>query len=366
MSERLWVGTRKGLFELRLTHQVWSIDRVSFLGDHVTYVLPGTAQGHTFVALKHGHFGSKLHRCDSSGVWSEIAVPVYPPKPDDVPDVIDPNRKMPIPWSLDMIWSIEMGGDQKMWCGTLPGGLFTSTDLGENWELNMPLWSLPNRSSWFGGGYDLPGIHSICIDPVDPRRVTVAISCGGVWHTSNSGLTWECRANGMRAEYMPPDLAYNPDIQDPHRMVQCVSQPNHLWVQHHNGIFRSTDYGMNWSELVPDGPSRFGFAVAVHPKNPETAWFVPAVKDELRFPKDGKFVVTRTTDGGQTLDILSRGLPQQHAYHLVYRHALDVDSTGEQLAVGSTTGGLWISQDRGDTWQNISTDLPPIHCVRFQ
>jgi len=51
-------------------------------------------------------------------------------------------------------------------------------------------------------------------------------------------------------------------------------------------------------------------------------------------------VVTRTRDGGRTFETLSHGLPQQHAYDLVYRHALDVDETGDWLACGSTTGSL--------------------------
>ena len=69
-------------------------------------------------------------------------------------------------------------------------------------------------------------------------------------------------------------------------------------------------------------PSTFGFAVAVHPRDPETAWFVPEIKDEKRIPREGKLVVTRTRDGGKTFEVLSNGLPQSHAYDVVYRHAL--------------------------------------------
>ena len=69
-------------------------------------------------------------------------------------------------------------------------------------------------------------------------------------------------------------------------------------------------------------PSAFGFAVAVHPDRPETAWFVPGVSDEKRYPVDGRVVVNRTTDGGKTFETLTDGLPQSHAYDLVFRHAL--------------------------------------------
>jgi hypothetical protein len=170
----------------------------------------------------------------------------------------------------------------------------------------------------------------------------------------------------MRAEFMPPERQYDPNIQDPHLMVQCHANPDVFWVQHHNGIFRSTDAAASWNELSNVKPSAFGFAVAVHPDDADVAWFVPAVKDEKRYPSDGRVVVNRTRDGGKTFETLTRGLPQSHAYDLVYRHALDVDETGNRLAFGSTTGSLWISDDGGEGWQTLSSNLPPIYAVRFE
>jgi len=164
---------------------------------------------------------------------------------------------------------------------------------------------------------------------------------------------------------MPPEQAGDPVIQDPHLVAMCRDQPDVMWVQHHNGIFRSTDYGQNWNELECNAPSNFGFAVAAHPTDPNTAWFVPAVKDEKRYAVDGKVVVTRTRDGGESFEILGKGLPGQNAYDIVYRHALDVDETGETLAFGSTTGNLWITENGGDDWVELSSNLPPVYAVRF-
>jgi hypothetical protein len=138
-----------------------------------------------------------------------------------------------------------------------------------------------------------------------------------------------------------------------------------MWVQHHNGIFVSSDEGRTFSEITDVEPSTFGFAVAVHPREPDTAWFVPEIKDQKRIPRDGRLVVTRTRDGGRSFDILTEGLPQQHAYDIVYRHGLALDETGNRLAFGSTTGGLWVSEDQGDHWSNVTCTLPPIYAVRF-
>lgn len=367
MSDQLLVSTRKGLFRVSRGASGWSIDGAWFVGDNVTLSLPDARDGAWYAALDHGHFGAKLHRSDDAGAtWNEIGTPEYPPKPEDVDDMGADGRR--VPWKLRTIWALEGAGPDRpgeLWCGTIPGGLFRSRDRGATWTLVDTLWNHPSRREWFGGGADYPGIHSVLVDPRDSRRVLVGVSCGGVWETLDDGETWTVRAEGMRADFMPPDRAGDPVIQDPHRVVGCPAAFDHLWTQHHCGIWRSEDGGRAWTEVEQAGPSTFGFAVAVHPAEPGTAWFVPAINDEKRIPVDGKVVVTRTRDHGASFEELRSGLPQEHAYDLVFRHALDIDGTGSRLAFGSTTGTLWVTEDGGDDWITVTRHLPPVYAVRF-
>lgn len=365
MGQRLLVATRKGLFFIDLNVSNWgSITHNVFLGDPVSMTLCDVRSGYLYAALNLGHFGVKLHRSQDDGkTWEECAVPEYPKQPEK-----KESEEEGVPWKLTQIWSLETGGKDRpdtLWAGTHPGGLFRSDDNGNSWNLIQGLWNLPERKQWMGGGYDEPGIHSICVDPRNSEHVAIGVSVGGVWVTQDGGSTWSGKGKGMRAAYMPPEKQYDPVTQDPHRLVQCPSSPDVFWVQHHNGIFRSVDGSESWKEITNVQPSTFGFAVAVHPNDPNTAWFVPGVKDECRIPVNGQLVVTRTRDGGKRFDILKQGLPQDHAYDLVYRHALTVDETGNRLAMGSTTGSLWISDDQGDSWKCLSTHLPPIYCLSF-
>lgn len=375
MSERLYVSTRKGLVTLARTHaagQPWRVEKVDFLGDPVNLFLRDPRDGTQYAALNLGHFGPKLRRSDDEGqTWQDLPLPVYPEdtfiyaNPMAPPESEKGKQHAAV---LMEIWALETGGIDEpgtIWAGTIPGALFRSDDRGSSWRMIRTLWDRPERQHWFGGGKDEAGLHSICVDPRDAKHVSVALSCGGVWQTRDAGETWTCTAAGMRAAYMPPELQFDPNVQDPHRMVQCPTQPDALWVQHHNGIFRSFDRAKQWEECVDVQPSGFGFAVAVHPTDPLTAWFVPGKKDEFRYPVDGKFVVTRTRDGGRNFETLTRGLPQSHAYDLVYRHALDVDATGNSLAMGSTTGGVWTTDDGGETWTELQARLPPVYAVRF-
>ena len=369
MTDRFLVATRKGLFTIERRGAVrprWGIGRTAFLGDNVSMILPPDAAGRMLIALDHGHFGPKLHRSDDGGRrWKECATPVMPAPAEGEEEWKEPMGGRVIPQTVLRIWALERAQDGTIWCGTIPGGLFRSRDNGDSWEFIHSLWNRPERKEWFGGGADYPGIHSICIDPRDDAHVTVAVSCGGVWTTFDSGASWEVRARGMRAAFMPPDRQEDPHIQDPHRIVQCPAQPDAMWAQHHNAVYRTTDAGLRWVDIPTVEPSVFGFALAVHPGDAETAWLVPARKDEFRIPVKGRVVVARTRDGGASFDVLSKGLPQRHAYDLAYRHALDVDQSGDRLAFGSTTGSLWVSENGGDDWKTVSEHLPPVYAVRW-
>ncbi|MGZ3438293.1 MAG: WD40/YVTN/BNR-like repeat-containing protein [Polyangia bacterium] len=364
--DRMLVSTKKGLFEFQRSARGWAVARTSFLGEPVTATLRDPRDGTLYAALRLGHFGAHLHRStDDGATWSEIAAPAYP---KDAPTDEKDGFGRPWPWKLDMIWILEPGHAREpgvLWAGTIPGGLFKSEDGGGSWSLVRSLWDDPRRRAWFGGGYDTPGIHSVCVHPEDGRRVMVGVSCGGVWGSDDGGASWELRARGMYAAFMPPADREKQEIQDPHRVVQCRARPQAMWAQHHNGVFRTVDGGASWQAIENVPPSTFGFACAVHPRDPDTAWLVPAQKDERRIPVDGRVVVARTRDGGKSWDSLSRGLPGEHAYDLVYRHALDIDDGGSTLAMGSTTGNLWLTESQGDDWQQLSAHLPPIHAVRF-
>ncbi|MFT5052261.1 MAG: hypothetical protein ACI8QZ_003694, partial [Chlamydiales bacterium] len=231
MSHRIYVGTRKGLFTVERSdgaNASWSITRTDFLGDPVTLVHSEPGGRRVHVALDLGHFGVKTHLSEDSGeTWTETEAPKYPEQPEGTVDM-DMFKGTPIPWTTKAVWAFAHGTpDQagRMWCGTIPGGLFRSDNGGRTWQLVRSLWDHPDRKKWFGGGTDFPAIHSILVDPRDGRHVVLGISCGGVWETRDDGETWAQGAQGMRADFLPPEQAMVPDSQDPHLIVACPSAP---------------------------------------------------------------------------------------------------------------------------------------------
>lgn len=212
MVDLLHVASRKGLLNFTRDASDWRLNDTAFLGDPVTAVLPDPRDGSLYAGLNLGHFGVKLRRSDDGGkTWRELPAPAYPALAEgkDKEELKGP--------SVSLLWCLAAGGaDQEglIWAGTIPGGLFRSEDRGENWSLVDSLWDQPSRPDWFGGGYDDPGIHSICVDPRDSRRLAVGISCGGVWLSDDAGRSWRVGGAGLRAPYMPPERADDPAIQD--------------------------------------------------------------------------------------------------------------------------------------------------------
>ncbi len=357
-KKQLLLGTRKGLVTYHRNGARWKVDNVSFMGQPVSLTYVDQRSNTWWACLDHGHWGCKLHRSlDEGKSWAEVSAPKYPDG-EEVKDGVTA--------SVRYLWAMAHGGTDRagqLWLGTEPGGLFASQNNGDSFDLNRALWDRPERKEhWFGGGRDYAGIHSIVVDPRDSDHIYVGVSVAGVFETRDGGNTWEARNKGLKADFLPdPDAEVG---QDPHLLVACPAQPDALWQQNHCGIFHSTDGGANWEDVSQtEGPAKFGFAIAVDHKDPEVAWVVPAVKDEMRVPVDNALCVCRTDDGGRTWQDFRKGLPQQDSFDIVFRHALDVDE--DTLVFGTTTGNLYLSNDRGESWEILSNNLAMIYSVEF-
>lgn len=393
MANLLLLGTRKGAVIFDRNDSGWTPRSIAHPGVPVCYAARDPRDGALWASLDHGHWGPKLSRSrDGGATWEDVLTLKYPagaryivkylPTPD-----FDPAAPAGQPEYKDAIvykiWNLAFGNpDQpgRIYAGTIPGGLFVSDDGGDTWELNRSLWNHETRGGdlftgdagsenrWFGTpasidyGVFEPGIHSILVDPRDSQHLHVAVSSAGVLESTDGGQTWVGRNRGLQNDYMP-----NPEAEwghDPHFVAGCPGQPEHLWQQNHCGVFYSSDAAQSWKKVSqPEAGVHFGFPIAVDAQDGRTAWVVPARADMERMAIDGGLFVARTCDGGQSWQTFRTGLPQQHAYDIVLRHGLDV--AGDRLCFGSTTGNVYLSEDRGETWQCLGHNFPPVYSVRF-
>jgi photosystem II stability/assembly factor-like uncharacterized protein len=264
---------------------------------------------------------------------------------------------------IKSVWSLAASGG-RVHAGVQPAGLFRSDDGGVAWAHVAGLRDHPSRPDWQPGGGGLI-LHAVVPDPTDDRRLWVAISTGGVFHTADGGATWEARNRGTRCDYLPEEQRYPEHGQCVHSLVMAPGQPERLYQQNHCGMYRSQDGGRRWESIEAGLPSSFGFAAAAHPRDPGTLYLLPLNGDSIgRYAPDGELAVWRTRDRGDHWEALRQGLPQANAYVCVLRQAMATDRL-EPAGVyfGTNTGQLFASADEGDSWACIAPYLPPICSV---
>ncbi|HKE59413.1 MAG TPA: protein kinase [Pyrinomonadaceae bacterium] len=352
----LLVGTTKGAFLLQSNAQRtrWKVGGPYFHGQAVyAMAYDGRMGQHRVWAATQGIWGTQLRSTDDFGKsWTnpqEAAIRF--PSDSGV--------------SLKNIWQLSLGRPEEpnlMYCGVEPAALFESRDSGESWSLVRGLFDHPHRHRWMPANGGL-ALHTIVLDPTDSQRMYVAISAGGVYRTDDGGGSWTAQNRGVRAMFMP--TKYPEFGQCVHKIVMHPNRPERLFLQNHWGLYRSDDRGENWNDIANGVPSDFGFAMAMHPRNPDCVYVIPVESDEFRCTCDGRLRVYRTRNAGGSWEALARGLPQKGAHETVLRDAMTTDSY-DPLGIyfGTRSGKLFGSNDEGRSWQKILEGLPPVACVR--
>jgi serine/threonine protein kinase len=351
----LLVGTTKGAFLLKSTKRraKWDVAGPYFHG-HAVYAMAYDAREdrHRLWASTQNYWGTFLRSSDDYGrSWG---------------NPLEANVKFPVDSgvSLNNIWQIALDrhDPQRMYCGVEPAALFESTDAGQSWSLVRGLFTHPHRPRWTPGNGGL-ALHTILQDAVNPERMYIAISAGGVYRTEDGGQTWNARNRGIRVAYQPD--SYPEFGQCVHKMVMHPEHPNRLFLQHHWGLYRSDDCAESWQDVGHGVPSDFGFPMVIHPYDPDTVYVVPVESDEFRCAPDGRLRVYRTRNAGESWQPLSRGLPQKGAYETVLRDAMAADSLDPAgIYFGTRSGQVFGSRDEGASWTRIIGGLPAVVCVK--
>ncbi len=353
----LLVGTAKGAFLLRSNgaRSRWEAGGPYFPGQAI-YAMgyDGRAKRHrVWAGTLSYHWGPGLSASDDFGrSWSD---------PEQRP-IRFPSETGA---TLNHVWQIRPGRASEpdvLYVGVEPAALFESRDAGASWSLVKGLWDHPHRARWQPGFGGLC-LHTIVPHPTDARRMHVAISTGGVYRTEDGGATWRTAHKGVRAQFLPDP---HPEFgQCVHKVVAHPARPERLFLQNHWGLYRTDDAGASWQDIAHDVPSDFGFAMAMHPHDPDTVYIVPLESDGFRCTPEGRLRVFRTRDGGRSWEPLTDGLPQKDALETVLRDGLDCDALNPAgVYFGTRSGKLFASPDGGHHWDLVREGLPPILCVK--
>ena len=361
---RLLIATRKGLWTLTgdAARRSWKLAGPHFLGHIVHHAVADPRDGRTILAAaRTGHLGPTIFRSGDRGrTWREAAVP-----PAFAPGS---GRSVDHTFWLTPGHASEVG---TWYAGTSPQGLFRSTDGGATWAGVEGFNGHPQRKAWCGGDQDgTPDgakLHSILVDPRDPKHLYIGMSSGGIFESVDGGADWRPLNAGVSANFMPePDPEFG---HDPHCVRLHPEQPDRLYHQNHCGIYRLDRPGRRWLDIgaaMPKSVGAIGFPLVLHPHDPDTLWVFPMDGSDVwpRVSPGGKPAVYRSTNGGRSWQRQATGLPAAQAWWTVKRQAMTADQKPTVgVYFGTTSGELWASRDEGRTWRCLARHLPHIYAV---
>ncbi len=385
---RVLVGTKKGAFILNAdgTRKHWRITGPLFAGWEI-YHLKGSPvnSDRIYASQNSGWFGQIIQRSSDGGRTWEVPGGEKVPAPYDPPGGISnkftydasPVTGKPLtthqwydgtprPWEFKRVWHLEPSLDDAdtVYAGVEDAAIFRSTDGAKSWNELAGLRGHGSGDKWMPGAGGMC-LHTIVLDPGNPRRIYVAISAAGVFRTDNGGQTWQPMNHGLRSDFMPDPTAEVGHCV--HRIAMHPARPGVLFMQKHWDVMRSDNAAESWHEVSGNLPSDFGFPIEVHAHEPDTVYVVPIKSDSEHFPPDGRLRVYRSRTGGNEWEPLTKGLPQRNCYVNVLRDASAVDSLDPCGVYFGTTGGqVYASADGGDSWKPIARHLPAVLSVEVQ
>lgn len=350
----LMVGTRKGLWigtsDHRRTTWDWSGPHFDMMEVYSCMIDTAGSGPRLFAGASSPWTGPQIQVSDDLGRTWRATSGAHFAEDDDA--------------SVERVWQLVRGTeDGVVWAGTEPGAVFRSVDGGETFALEQALWDHPHRPEW-DAGFGGQAFHTILPHPSDPASVTVAISTGGCYQTSDGGASWEPRNSGIRAEFLPEGQQYPEFGQCVHKIARHPDRPERLFLQNHGGVYRSDDHAATWDYIGDGLPADFGFPVVVDPNDPDTVYLFPLGAGDGRYPPDAQAAVWRSTDAGESWSPLTAGLPGNF-FVGVMRDAMctdGADPTG--LYFGARNGAVWHSADAGATWAQAVGNLPDVMTVR--
>jgi photosystem II stability/assembly factor-like uncharacterized protein len=208
-------------------------------------------------------------------------------------------------------------------------------------------------------------ITDLAVVPGKATTIYVATASGGLWKTSNNGITWAPLFDDQTTGAIGAVAvsASNPDVvwagtgeANARNSVSCG-----------DGVYKSADGGKTWQNMGLKDSHHVG-RIVIHPKDPDTVYV--AALGHLWGPNKERGVF-KTTDGGKTwapskvidentgaIDLAMDPSDPDTIYAAFFRVRRDAFCGPNPVVMYGDDAGLYKTSDGGKTWKKMTKGLP--------
>ncbi len=201
--------------------------------------------------------------------------------------------------------------------------------------------------------------------PGDKLTYYMGTAGGGVWKTSDGGISWSNVTDGFVATSSVGAVAVSES--DPNVVYAGMGEHSIRGVttSHGDGVYRSTDAGRTWRHMGL-APTRAISRIRVHPEDPDLVYVAAQGSPFAPSPERG---IYRSADGGESWELVLHVDENTGASDLamdrtnpriLYASMWDHDREPWYIRSGGPGSGFWKSTDGGDTWEEINAGLPDL------
>lgn len=273
-----------------------------------------------------------------------------------------PNRGKRGPGKIKCI-TISPHDPSTIYAGTEPIGVWVSHDRGASWSEFTSVWDVPSVPNV---DYPVPAVEphvrSIAIDPENANNIYASLQVGYMIKSADGGKTWELADENVDA--------------DIHTVLLRPDDPKHIYVStgghdQRSGrapgrsLYESLDGGESWRPMAMNLEQEYSVPLAMHPNDPDLLYTALAFgqPNQWRNREGGaRAMLVRSTDGGTSWAPMDTGLEEVGRD---YVESITFDTTvPDHIYIGTRKGGLFTSEDAGETWSRVDIDLPEITDLR--
>jgi photosystem II stability/assembly factor-like uncharacterized protein len=247
--------------------------------------------------------------------------------------------------------AVHPENDSMVLAGFSGGGLFKSTDAGTTW------------TSVFDENPEL-SIGDITFDPSNPSVVyagtgdpnipSIVFNGSGIFKSSDTGETWEYI--GLEDQGIISKVVVDPNNST---ILYAAAMGNPYVRDNERGIYKSTDGGLNWTQVLFVSDQAGASDLVINEDNPQILY--ASFWDRIRSNQESIIYgphakVYKSSDGGATWDVLGGGLPTA----IMGRTGLAISKQDPNKVYAifvdtlSRPGGLYKTLDGGNTWEAMN------------